>query len=411
MKQEGKLIQKEESWGAYKLPEGWRWVRLGDLVKEDRNQINPLDQPEKKFWLLTMDCVESNSGKLIQQVEIQGYQIKSAKFVFNKNHILYGKLRPYLNKVFTTNMEDGICTTEFIPLLPKERVDKLYLAYFLRTPSVVKYAMSNLSGARQPRVDLGAFYKMQIPLPFLNGAPDIEAQKRIVARIEALFEKLDRAKELRKQAEKEAQELLQAALHQVFAGAEEKGWRWVRLEEITKIIMGQSPPSETYNNAGEGLPFYQGKVDFGDLHPNPRIYCISPNRTAEPNDILISVRAPVGPVNIASQRCGIGRGLAAIRPKDAQVFYVFYWLKYLEDKWNVGGTTFGAIKKDDLINLKLPLPFRNGNPDLEEQKRIAAYLDKIAEKQKALLKLYEETEKDIEEMKQALLNRAFRGEL
>lgn len=216
---------------------------------------------------------------------------------------------------------------------------------------------------------------------------------------------------LRKQAKKEASELLQAALHEVFSKVEEEGWRWVRLGEITKIIMGQSPPSETYNDVGEGLPFYQGKIDFSDLHPNPRIYCVSPNRIAEPYDILISVRAPVGPVNIADQKCCIGRGLAAIRPQNAETFYVFYWFKHLEDKWRVGGTTFGAIKRDVLTNIKLPLPFHNGAPDLEEQKRISSHLDKIAERQKALLKLYEDTEKEIEEMKQAVLNKAFRGEI
>ena len=397
--------------GPFNLPKGWKWVKLRDVVKEERTQVKPWEFPDKKFWLVTMDCVESNSGKLIQKVEVRGQEIKSVKFVFNSKHILYGKLRPYLNKVFSTSEGEGICTTEFIPLLPREFIYKEYIAWLLRTEYVVKYAMSHLTGARQPRVDMDSLYRMPIPIPFRNGKPDLEEQKRIVAKIEALFQKLDRVKELRRQAKKEAEELLQAALHKVFARADEEGWKWVRLGDVAEIIMGQSPPSETYNDNGEGLPFYQGKVDFGNLYPSPRIYCTSPSRVAEPHDILISVRAPVGPVNIANQQCGIGRGLAAIRPKNLESFYAFYWFKYLEDKWNVGGTTFGAIKKVDLINHKIPIPFRNGKPDLEEQKRIVAYLDNIAEKQRKLLKLYEDTDKEIEEMRQAILSKAFRGEL
>src|SRR5205814_7446420 len=84
-----------------------------------------------------------------------------------------------------------------------------------------------------------------------------------------------------------------------------------------EIIMGQSPPGSTYNEHGDGLPFFQGKADFGEISPIPRIYCSAPSRIAKENDILISVRAPVGPTNLASQTCAIGRGLAAIRCRKA----------------------------------------------------------------------------------------------
>lgn len=85
------------------------------------------------------------------------------------------------------------------------------------------------------------------------------------------------------------------------------------LSDVAKIIMGQSPPSSTYNSTGKGLPFFQGKTDFGEMYPTPRVYCTEPNRIAEPGDILITVRAPVGPTNINFVQSCIGRGLAAIR--------------------------------------------------------------------------------------------------
>ncbi|MCD6411782.1 MAG: restriction endonuclease subunit S [Thermoplasmata archaeon] len=401
----------QEIKGPYALPEGWKWIRLRDIVTEDRQQINPQDFPEQEFWLVTMDCVEAGTGKLLQRVIVRGKDIKSVKFRFNSRHVLYGKLRPYLNKVYVPDGE-GICSTEFIPLLPKREIYRDFLAIYLRTRYVANYAMKNLTGARQPRVDLSAFFRLPVPIPFKNNnKPDLEEQKRIVAKIEDLFSKIDRIRELRRQAKEEAENLLKVALHHVFSRADEEGWKWVRLGEIAEIIMGQSPPSETYNTEGKGLPFYQGKIDFGEKYPTPRVYCITPSKIAETNDILISVRAPVGPVNIANNKCGIGRGLAAIRVKKSFNLYVFYWLKYFEDKWVRGGTTFEAITKNNLFRHKLLIPFKNGKPDLEEQKRIAAYLDKIAERQRKLLELYEQTERELEIMKQSILSKAFRGKL
>jgi len=87
------------------------------------------------------------------------------------------------------------------------------------------------------------------------------------------------------------------------------------LSSIADLIMGQSPPSTTYNLEGDGLPFFQGKTDFGSRHPRPRQFCSAPLKIANPGDILISIRAPVGPTNIADEECCIGRGLAAIRPQ------------------------------------------------------------------------------------------------
>jgi len=84
-----------------------------------------------------------------------------------------------------------------------------------------------------------------------------------------------------------------------------KGWKWVKLGKVCKVIMGQSPPSKTYNMERKGLPFFQGKADFGELYPTPRVWCSSPQKIAQPGDILISVRVPVGPTNLANVTCCI----------------------------------------------------------------------------------------------------------
>ena len=148
-----------------------------------------------------------------------------------------------------------------------------------------------------------------------------------------------------------------------------------RLEEICSINMGQSPESSSYNKNGEGMPFFQGNADFGELHPMVRIWCNAPTKIAECGDILISVRAPIGALNIADKQCCIGRGLAALTVNEAICFprYLLYCLECKVDELNSKGTgsTFKAINKQTLSETEIPLP------PLEEQRRIAATLDKV----------------------------------
>ena len=104
-----------------------------------------------------------------------------------------------------------------------------------------------------------------------------------------------------------------------------------KLKDCCAIIAGQSPESKYYNTDGIGIPFFQGKADFGDLYPTVRVYCSNPLRIAEKDDILLSVRAPVGPTNLSPGHVCIGRGLTAIRPgKSLELKYLLYFFKYFE---------------------------------------------------------------------------------
>ena len=125
-----------------------------------------------------------------------------------------------------------------------------------------------------------------------------------------------------------------------------KHWQVKKLGEVCQIIMGQSPPSDTYNFEKLGLPFFQGKTEFTELYPVVRKWCSKPNKISEPDDILISVRAPVGPTNISNVQCCIGRGLAAIRYANNYKF-VFYYLRSVEKRLEklATGTTFSAISR------------------------------------------------------------------
>ena len=138
-----------------------------------------------------------------------------------------------------------------------------------------------------------------------------------------------------------------------------EGWGVEKLENVANITMGQSPKGSSYNEAGEGIMFFQGSTDFGWRFPVARQYTTEPSRIAEEDDILLSVRAPVGTLNIADTRCCIGRGLAAINSKvgaNSYIFKVMQDFKKLFDMINSVGTTFGSITKDDLYSLQLVYP-------------------------------------------------------
>lgn len=136
-----------------------------------------------------------------------------------------------------------------------------------------------------------------------------------------------------------------------------EGWKVVNLKDITSLTMGTSPKGESINTNGDGIVFYQGKADFGNRFPITRTYTKAPIRYAVENDILLSVRAPVGTLNVANERCCIGRGLAAIHSKYTSfIFYLMLANQYKFDIYNNGGTTFGAITKEDLFRIRIVAP-------------------------------------------------------
>lgn len=134
--------------------------------------------------------------------------------------------------------------------------------------------------------------------------------------------------------------------------------KYMALSDTCVIVAGQSPDSKYYNFEKVGIPFFQGKADFGELYPTARVYCSNPIRVAEKGDILLSVRAPVGATNIAPFRCCIGRGLTAIRPKDGlHAKYLLYFLRYFESQLSQRGTgtTFNAVTQKTVKSIQVPV--------------------------------------------------------
>ena len=186
------------------------------------------------------------------------------------------------------------------------------------------------------------------------------------------------------------------------------GWVWTTLEEICKIILGQSPPSSTYNTQGEGLPFYQGKLEFGGTYPTPRKWCTAPKKIAETGDILISVRAPVGPTNICPEKSCVGRGLAAIRGLGGiEPLFILYLMRTFEDEiaGKGTGTTFDAITGNQLKTFVIPLP------PLPEQHRIVAKIEELFTKLDAGIDALHKVQSQLKRYRQSVLKAAFEGKL
>tara|TARA_R110000868_G_scaffold306734_3_gene568092 strand:+ start:20252 stop:21643 length:1392 start_codon:yes stop_codon:yes gene_type:complete len=183
-------------------------------------------------------------------------------------------------------------------------------------------------------------------------------------------------------------------------------WPHKKLSSVSKINMGQSPPSSTYNYEEKGLPFFQGKKEFGEIYPVPEKWCSQPKKIALKGDILISVRAPVGDVNIANQECCIGRGLAAIQ-FEGDLKYLFYLIQSNKHELEKQGTgsTFKAISGNILKNFSIPYP------PLPTQHRIVVKIEELFSELDNGVDSLKKAQKQLIVYRQAVLKDAFEGKL
>lgn len=176
-------------------------------------------------------------------------------------------------------------------------------------------------------------------------------------------------------------------------------------KDYFRITIGQSPVSSSYNKVGKGLPFYQGKSDFGQMFPNPRVWCDMPKRTADCGDILMSIRAPVGPVNIANNECCIGRGLVAIKTTDKVLSQYVYWMLKAQES-NIAkegnGSMFNSITKDQIRDISIPI-FNS----LTKQRQITKIIEQQIAISEGIVGHVNVQNKAIESFSSSLLHEAF----
>lgn len=235
-----------------------------------------------------------------------------------------------------------------------------YLMIWLKRPIFDKYARFHSWGSATEFFTFEDFCDTEINLP------SIKEQRKIVHDYKVITDRIELLKKININLEEQ--------VYCNYLRCIENFESNTKLSELANICMGTSPEGDELNDEELGEIFYQGKTDFGFRYPSVRIYTTGGKRFAQKNDILMSVRAPVGSVNIAHEYCAIGRGLAAIRPKDACYSFLYYTMKKLEyelNKFNNEGTVFGSINKEDLFSLKV------SSADIIARKNFEMYASKF----------------------------------
>ena len=272
--------------------------------------------------------------------------------------------------------EKGIISSSLLRItLNTEKLDEKYFPYLWEQRIKYPLIRSHENSVLKHLPGLKAIRNFQLEIP------DLQVQKKIAKVLSSLDSKIELNKRINAELEAMAKTLYdywfvqfdfpdidgkpyKSSGGKMFWNKELKreipeGWNVSELKDIANITMGQSPPGESYNEDVNGMIFYQGCTDFGNRYPTIRKYTTQPTRFAKEGDILLSVRAPVGTLNIAKEDCCIGRGLASLNSKDNCISYLFgvmVNLKQIFDRRNLDGTTFGSITKDDLFSLKVVKP-------------------------------------------------------
>lgn len=296
-----------------------------------------------------------------------------AKRIIKDGDTILSMVRPNLRSfLFAKNpKENAIVSTGFAVLRAKNNVDPRFVYYAITLKRFTDYLANNAKGTSYPAVDTDTVLRGEVP--------NIRySEQQRIATILSAYDDLIENNRRRIQLLEESARLLYKEwfVHLRFPGHEHvkiangvpEGWERKALIDIADLVMGQSPKSEYYNEEGQGLPFHQGVTNFGERFVEHKIYCTVKNRIAEPGDILCSVRAPVGRLNITLDQIVIGRGLAAISSKTGNQSLLYYQLKnhFFKEDMIGGGAIFAAVTKKDMETQMLLCPPERLIEDFED---------------------------------------------
>ena len=324
-----------EEWNTYKLSEVCSRLRSGKIISSS---------------------LVSSSGDypVIGGNGVRGYSSQSN---FDGECGIIGRQGAYCGNV---RFFSGIAymTEHAIVVVGNDKADTYYLTALLSTMN-----LGHLSAqSAQPGLSVQTLSKIEITLP------SVATQRRVTAMLKSIDDKIELNSRINHNLEQQAQALYKSWFvdFEPFKGGKfvdselgmiPEGWRVGPLSDIASIVMGQSPSGSSYNEIGEGTIFYQGRTEFGARFPSIRLFTTEPTRFAEKNSVLLSVRAPVGDINIAKEKCCIGRGLAAIYGTyQSFVFYTIDSLRPLLARYNGEGTVFGSINRKDLESIAVVVP-------------------------------------------------------
>jgi type I restriction enzyme S subunit len=290
------------------------------------------------------------------------------KYFLSPNDIVFARTGASTGRNYFYDGSDG----EFVYAgflikfsIDSEKVNPLYIKYFCQSDEYKNWVQSFNTGSTRGNINAQTFGDMPIELP------PREQQDLLAATLSALDARIAENRAINHHLEQMAQAIFKSWFvdFEPWGGVMPEDWREGTLSEIANITMGQSPDGKSYNKDGIGTVFYQGGAEFSSRFPTRRLFTTKPKRMAAKGGVLMSVRAPVGDLNVAYESCCIGRGLAAIQSNDdAQSFilYTMFALKQTFDIFNGEGTVFGSINKNDMANLPVLIPTDEAIRQFEE---------------------------------------------
>ena len=364
-----------------------------------------------------------------------GSSIQSTCVKFTSEHILYCKLRPYLNKVIVPSVE-GIGSTEWVPLKPNpEIIERKYLAFVLRSPQFVQYATSNVAGARMPRMSKRALGETKIPIPYPDDpARSLAEQRRIAARLETLLGETRALREEVQSMRRDLAQVMESALAEAFPAPQQaaEGWGWMRLGELlTHYDSGiWGNPADSSN----GYPVLRStNIDNWELNLSADIaYRVIPSDRLSRyklawGDIIVTKssgsprligEAALVDIAESSQVYLFSNFLLRLRPnlEFINAKYLHFYLRSSRGREvieQMHRTTSGLrnLQIQAYISQNIPIPYPDDPArSLAEQRRIVASLERIAEETRALDASLAQDLRDLEALEQSILAAAFRGE-
>lgn len=328
--------RKEQCW--FKKTSGIKWASIKDIGNSGR--------------------FIDNTSEYITKEAVNKFNIP----VVNKNTVILS-FKLTVGKVSIA--KDTMTTNEAIAQLPikdTKILNPMFLYYYLKN-----YNFNQLGSTSSIATAINSRYLKRMILDI----PSIYKQNKIVD----ILSSLDNAIENNEKINKNLEEQAKAIYQKMFIDNPDNDWNEGSLSDIANITMGQSPSGSSYNDDGIGTVFFQGRAEFGFRFPTIRLYTTNPKRMAGENDILMSVRAPVGDLNIAHEDCCIGRGLAAICSKTSYQSFILYTMFSLKKQLNVfngEGTVFGSINRNSLNDMPILIP---SDEQIEKFELIVAPMD------------------------------------
>ena len=372
------------------LPERWQWQRLDQVCEGifDCPHSTPLLTNDEPYVVRSQD-IRTGVFRVDQAARVseKTYKERIARAEPRHGDLLFSREGTYFGIAAEVPSNIRVCLGQRMVLIrpDAERLNFRFLRYWLNSQLMANYVVGFRDGSVAERLNMPTIRGLPVIVPplssqrviaYILGTLDdkIELNRKMNATLEQVAQALFKSwfvdfDPVKAKAQGRMPEGMDAETAASFPSEFEeselglipKGWRVGRVGENFTLTMGQSPSGETYNERGEGIAFYQGRTDFGFRYPKLRVFCTTPNRFANKGDTLVSVRAPVGDVNMTLERCCIGRGVAAIRHRSGSRSFTYYAMRSLEDaflQYEAEGTVFGSINKANFesINVIEPTP-------------------------------------------------------